>query len=86
MPDGVEGEKLAATRQVVVVLRLVVEASGKVLHGEVVASVTGDAYRFAGLRSVSAAVRRWLADDGRRSLADPTASDALEPPAGRREG
>ena len=60
MAEGSGAERLAATRQFVVVLRLVVEAGGNILYGEVVDSRGESGHRFVGLIGLGDAVRIWL--------------------------
>jgi hypothetical protein len=69
-------DNLAATRQLAVVLRLVVTTSGNVLYGEVVDTVTGEARRFVGLPGLSGAVRSWLKGALRRPFQEDEASPA----------
>jgi hypothetical protein len=77
MAEGSPADELAATRQFVVVLRLVVGAGGKV-SGEVVGP-DGRSHRFVGLHGLPAAVRNWLSE----ALGSPVAAD--EPPPGSTE-
>ena len=60
VPELRRSEPLAATRQLVVLLRLTVGADGRVLYGEVVDPETGAARPFHGLDGVSGALRDWL--------------------------
>ena len=55
-------DELAATRQFIVVLRLVLQAGGKI-SGEVVGSLGGRGHRFVGLHGLPGAVRNWLGEE-----------------------
>jgi hypothetical protein len=70
VPDASHDERLAAIRPFVVVVRFVVEASGRVLYGEVVDSLTGTAHRFVGLQGLSAAIGSWLKEAIRKPAPD----------------
>jgi hypothetical protein len=56
-------DALAERRQLVVILRLVAAATGRLLYGEVIDVETGPTGRFADWRGMTAAVRTWLADE-----------------------
>ena len=62
MPDP-GPDALAERRQLVVILRLVTAATGRLLYGEVIDVETGPTGRFVGWRGLTAAVRSWLADE-----------------------
>lgn len=56
-------DALADRRQLVVIVRLVTAATGRLLYGEVIDVDSGSAGRFADWRGMTAAVRHWLADE-----------------------
>jgi hypothetical protein len=58
-----DGEALARSRTVLVVLRLVVEGSGELSHGEVVTSSGDVAARFRAWEGLVPALRSWLAQE-----------------------
>jgi hypothetical protein len=53
-------DALAATRHVVVLLRLTVGTGGRILHGEVVDPETSQSRSFHGLAGLPTVLRRWL--------------------------
>ena len=55
-----QAEQLGSTRQLVVVLGLVVDRLGRVLYGEIVDPQVEDRYRFVGLDGIPDAVSDWL--------------------------
>ena len=59
MTEGADADKLATTRQFVVILRIVVEASGRV-SGEFVDPIIERSHRFVGIAALSDALRTWL--------------------------
>ena len=61
MPEVHRADALAATRDLVVLVRLTVGAGGRVLYGEVVDPDTRKGHPFRGLAGMSAALREWLA-------------------------
>jgi hypothetical protein len=59
------GDRLAATQHIVLVLRLVAQADGEVLYGEVMnaGSIAGErGCRFVGLAGIAGAVRTCVSD------------------------
>ncbi len=60
MPDTQWDDLLAATRHVVVLLRLTVGTGGRVLYGEVVDPDTRKGLPFHGLVELPTVLRRWL--------------------------
>jgi hypothetical protein len=77
--DPSRSEALARRRQLVAVLRVVVEPFGHVLYGDVVDPDTGDKAGFVGSAGVPAALEKWVIGALRRSVHDhrvrPTATD-----------
>jgi hypothetical protein len=57
--NGSGPERLAATREWVIVFRLV-ETSGHVLYGEILEPPTNGRHRFVGTNGLIEAVREWL--------------------------
>jgi hypothetical protein len=64
-------DALADRRQLVVVLRLVADTTGRLLYGEVIDVETGPTGRFVGWRGMTSAVRTWVA----RELEEPSDPD-----------
>ena len=62
MPDPGR-DALADRHQLVVILRLVVADTGRLLYGEVIDVETGPTGRFADWRGMTTAVRTWMADE-----------------------
>jgi hypothetical protein len=58
--NGSGPERLAATREWVIVFRLVVETNGHVLYGEILEPPTSGRHRFVGTNGLIDAVREWL--------------------------
>ena len=61
MPQSPAENHLADRRYVSVVLRLVLDQHGQMIHGEVVGDTTTRPARFSGWRGLTRAVRVWLA-------------------------
>lgn len=55
------GESLDKFRNVTIILRLLVDCQGRVVHGEVVDTDASTWARFAGWRGLTRAIRVWLA-------------------------
>jgi hypothetical protein len=72
LPHLPAAEKLALNRQVTVVLRLLIDRRGQLLHGELVDDDGKPWRRFAGWRELTGTIREWLA---RRTLE----TSSLEP-------
>jgi len=60
MPASPDGETLSKTRYVTVLLRLLVDQRGRVIHGEVVDVEGRTAANFTGWRGLTRAVRARL--------------------------
>ena len=75
-PSGAEA--LAARRQLVAVLRVVVESRGRVLYGDVVDPDTDDKTGFVGSKGLADALDTWVVNTLRRS--DPDRSGVTDPP------
>jgi len=77
LPDPMRADSLAAMHHLVVVLRLVVDTGGRVVHGEVMEPAAASGHRFVGLTGLAGAVRDaigdWLGKSGgpRRHESDP---------------
>jgi hypothetical protein len=78
MTDGNPADRLSAKRQFVLVVRLVVQAHGKVT-GELVDPLTLQRQRFAEFDHIVDAVHNWI--DDARSTAATTASQLKDKPA-----
>jgi hypothetical protein len=77
--NGSGQERLAATRECVIVFRLVVEMTGDVLYGEILEPQTNGRHRFVGTIGLIDQVREWLreaisqrdsSDDPSRRISD----------------
>jgi hypothetical protein len=79
--NGSGQERLAATRECVIVLRLVVETTGNVLYGEILEPPTIGRHRFVGTIGLIEAVREWL----REAISQPDRSVDPSPGIGDRE-
>lgn len=69
--NGSGQERLAATRECVIVFRLVVETTGHVLYGEILEPPTSGRHRFVGTNGLIDAVHDWL----REAISQPDRSD-----------
>ncbi|MFL5802979.1 MAG: hypothetical protein ACJ8CR_14730 [Roseiflexaceae bacterium] len=70
MPTSTDENHLAEKHYVTVVVRLVLDEHGRLIHGELidVASVIG--VRFSGWRGLIRAVRSWLAQQSSKETSD----------------
>ena len=75
MENGSGQERLAATRDCVIVFRLVVETTGHVLYGEILEPPTDGQHRFVGTIGLVQEVREWL----REAFSQLDGSDAPSP-------
>jgi hypothetical protein len=69
--NGSGQERLATTREWVIVFRLVVETNGHVLYGEILEPPTHGRHRFVGSKGLIEAVREWL----REAISQPDRDD-----------
>lgn len=75
MENGSGQERLAATRECVIVFRLVVETTGHVLYGEILEPPISGRHRFVGTIGLIEAVREWLHE----AISQPDCSDDPSP-------
>jgi hypothetical protein len=84
LTDHWSGDELGRRRLVTVVLRLVLNRQGLLVHGEVVDAANRRQQRFAGWEGLVPAVRAWLerepADGGGAPSTDPGASERKDRP------
>lgn len=81
MADPWSGDELGHRRLVTVVLRLVLDRHGVLVHGEVVDAANRRQRRFAGWEGLVPAVRAWL----EREPADGDEGPSTEPGASERK-
>jgi hypothetical protein len=55
-----DGEALSAKRQIVVVLRLLIGADGRIVHGEIIDPGRRPARRFGRLSGLSEVLQEWV--------------------------
>ncbi len=60
MPKATAGDELSASRNVTVILRLVLDAHGQLVRGEIVDVDGGLWRRFSGWQGLSDALRAWV--------------------------
>jgi hypothetical protein len=65
------GDTLAERRHVTVILRLVLDRGGRLIHGEVVDVEAGPWARFAGWRGLTRTLHAWLASQEQPEPGDP---------------
>jgi hypothetical protein len=63
-------EKLGEKRYATLILRLVLDQQGRLMHGELVDVVSGFSNRFVGWRGLIRTVRAWLADQEKEGVSD----------------
>jgi hypothetical protein len=84
LADPWSRDELGHRRLVTVVLRLVLDRQGLLVHGEVVDAANRRQQRFAGWEGLMPAVRVWVereaADGGGASSTDPGASERKDHP------
>lgn len=62
MGERADAEKLAAARQFVLVVRIVVRANGRI-SGEIVDSLEAKRRRFVGIAALQDAIERWIREE-----------------------
>ncbi|HMN29601.1 MAG TPA: hypothetical protein PKE45_15740 [Caldilineaceae bacterium] len=60
MPDSLEGTKLAEQQNVTLILRLVLDRKGQLVHGTVLDVLDGPVARFAGWGGLVRLLQIWL--------------------------
>ena len=70
MPTSTDGNHLAEKRYVTVVLRLVLDQHGQLIHGEFIDVASMIGVRFSGWRGLIRIVRNWLAQQPSKEAKD----------------
>jgi hypothetical protein len=73
LPPTIRDEELQGSRQLVLVVRLVLDGGWRLLHGELVDVDQQSRGRFAGWTEVTPAIRRYVDEEQRKT--DPTNAD-----------